>query len=320
MAPSADMERNVHPAMVRAVLRALRTDTARAGSAEDVAERLLAAGAPVPEQLHTRLLTALYARGRPAVRDAARHLLDRPRDPVVEALMASAGLPGLVSASRLAERWFHVGHTTDVAVDGRALSVRHRAHLGRSPQLPETLFVCAVYEVFTGAVTGSAPAVRLIGADGAVLPPAAAWRSPAPSVVGWRLEWGPEGPDPAAPEARDPVGTVRQWVALDPARSWRLADVAGALGIAPRSLQRRFTEAGTTFRGEVLTVRLDLACQLIGRTRLRLAEVAAAAGFTDHAHLTHRFRERFGCPPARSRPALADVPRERAPDFGAGTS
>jgi AraC-like DNA-binding protein len=121
-------------------------------------------------------------------------------------------------------------------------------------------------------------------------------------VLGWRLEWRPGEIPPQGP-AGQPVTAVRRLLAPEPARAWRVASAAAELGVAPRSLQRALTRAGTTFQAELLMVRLDVAAQLIRRTGLPLAEIAATAGFTDHPHLTRRFRERYGCTPSAYRTA-----------------
>ncbi|MFC9328553.1 helix-turn-helix domain-containing protein [Kitasatospora sp. NPDC057015] len=46
---------------------------------------------------------------------------------------------------------------------------------------------------------------------------------------------------------------------------------------------------------------MDVVARLIRRTGLPLVEIAAAAGFADHPHLTRRFRERFGRAPREFR-------------------
>ncbi|WP_329493349.1 helix-turn-helix domain-containing protein [Kitasatospora herbaricolor] len=97
------------------------------------------------------------------------------------------------------------------------------------------------------------------------------------------------------------MAAVRRREALDPGRAWRPADDAAELAVAPRSLQRVFGRAGATFQAELMAVRLDVAVRLIRRTGLPPAEIAAAAGFADHPHLTRRFRERFGRTPQEFR-------------------
>ncbi|MFD0258969.1 helix-turn-helix domain-containing protein [Kitasatospora indigofera] len=308
-----EMARTVHPALAGSVLWALRRHPGPSaspgpsapgeppgpGRAAAAAERLLAAGRPVPERLHRELLAALHHRGPAAVDAAARHLFDRPSDPLLRELLTAPGLPELVARARPAEGWLYIGHRTRTTLTGESLTIRHLPDLGTVPDLVETLYVCLVYRAGVELVTGRTCALVLLDEDGAVLPLEAGWRRPCPRLAGGRVEWaGP--PLPAELAGRLPAA-VRREVALDPARAWRLADMAAELGLAPRSLQRALGRAGRTFQGELTAVRLDVAARLIRRTGLPLAEIAAAAGFTDHPHLSRRFRARFGRTPQEFR-------------------
>ncbi|MER8184585.1 AraC family transcriptional regulator [Kitasatospora sp. NPDC094015] len=295
----ADQARSVHPAMARTVLRVLEQRGGAAGRAgvRPVAE-LLERGAPVPERLHAGQLAALFALGPTAQTEAAERLMAEPPAQLA-ALPGTADLHRLAAFSALVEPWFHVGHRTSVVVDGHGLTFRHLGRLGRAPQPAETLFVAALYAAGTGSLAGRAPQVRLLGADGTQLPPSAGWGRAALRPAGWRLSWGSGTVLAPVP----PVVAVRGWIARDPAGPWRLARAAELLGRSPRTVQRELAGAGTSFQAELLAVRLELAAQLIARTALPLAEVAAAAGFADHAHLAHRFRRSYGCAPSRYRAA-----------------
>ncbi|MFJ1703704.1 helix-turn-helix transcriptional regulator [Kitasatospora sp. NPDC088346] len=294
---STDRGRSVHPAMVRAVLSAPGRPGGRSAAGTE-AERLLDRGAPVPERLHARLLGELWAAGPAALTGAAERLLADAPPPLAE-LATADGLAELTARAALVEPWFHVGHRTGAVLDDRGLTVRHTGRFGGAPQLPESLFVCALYAAGAAAVVGRPPEVRLLSADGGDLPPAAARTRPPVPVVGWRLLW-----TRGAPVAEvGPATAVRGWIAQDPGRAWRLAQAAERLGCSSRSLQRELARAGTGFQAELLAVRLGVAAQLISRTSLPLAEVAASAGFTDHAHLAHRFRAAYGCAPSQYRAA-----------------
>ncbi|MGW4891599.1 helix-turn-helix domain-containing protein [Kitasatospora sp. NPDC004240] len=304
-----EMGRTVHPELAAAVLGALDGGPADrcaiavspCAAAAQVRDRL-AVGEPVPELLHRELLTALHGRGWAAVRDAGRRLFERPRDPLLRSLLTGTDLAEAFARARLVEPWLYAGHRTRTVLRPGVLTVSHGTYLGREPELPETVFVCAVHAAGVAAITGREASVVLLDPDGRELPPAAAWQRPAPAAIrGWRLRWEePPDPPPADP-GRTLVAEVRRRIALDPAATWRLAATAAGLGVAPRTLQRAFTRAGTTFQAELTAVRLDVAGHLVRRTRLPLAEVAAAAGFTDHPHLTRRFRQRYGCTPGEFR-------------------
>ncbi len=81
-----------------------------------------------------------------------------------------------------------------------------------------------------------------------------------------------------------------------------LSQLAALVGLAPRRLQRRFAaELGLTVMGQYRALRLDLARDLVRRTRLPVGEIAAMTGFSSPAHLSAAFAARFGKPPRRMR-------------------
>ncbi|MFE6870968.1 helix-turn-helix domain-containing protein [Kitasatospora sp. NPDC057692] len=111
---------------------------------------------------------------------------------------------------------------------------------------------------------------------------------------------GTDGPAATAPR---PLDAVRARFARNPADPRAPAATAALLGLAPRTLQRALAAAGTSHQAQLLAVRLDVAGHLTARTSLPLADIAATAGFTDHAHLTRRFHAHYGCPPSEFRRA-----------------
>ncbi|MFJ5229003.1 helix-turn-helix transcriptional regulator [Kitasatospora sp. NPDC088391] len=294
--------RTVHPELTGAVLHALPPSGAEP-SPVVLARRLLAAGGPVPEQVHRELLALLHRHGWPTVRAAGERLFSRPRDPLLRSLVAAADVPDLLARARLAEPWLYIGHTTREVLRPGELTVRHLGHLGHRPRPAESLFVCAIHLAAVTAVTGRTPDVRLLTADGRALPPTG---SAAPPLTGWRLRW--DAPPPGPAPVRPLVGELRARIALDPTAPWRLARAATELGLSPRTLQRALTAAGTTFQAELTRVRVATAGHLLRRTDLPVHEIAAAAGFTDHPHLTRTFRTHHGRTPT----AFRHLPAEEA--------
>ncbi|MEU2629725.1 AraC family transcriptional regulator [Kitasatospora sp. NPDC007106] len=273
--PSRPVEpgRTVHPAMTAAVLASLGDRSASGRTAERVAE-LLAAGRAAPERLHALLVGELWASaGGPGLQEAADRLLA-----VFGTPRRAAGPESLAEAAGRLEAWLHLGHRTALVAGPGFLAVSHRARLGGEPAGAESLFVRAVQGAAARARVGRR--VRVRGGSRA---------------ADWRLEW--DGAEPAATA----VERLRAAVRRDPAAGWRLSVAAGALQLSPRTLQRELARGGSTFQAEVLGVRLDVAGQLVRRTALPLAQVAAMAGFTDHAHLTHRFAARHGRTPSAFR-------------------
>lgn len=80
-------------------------------------------------------------------------------------------------------------------------------------------------------------------------------------------------------------------------------DVAGAVGVTARHLNRAFGGEGTTIARYVQARRLDGArAELTALPGLRVADVAHRWAFASQAHFTRSFRARFGCPPSEVRP------------------
>jgi transcriptional regulator GlxA family with amidase domain len=83
----------------------------------------------------------------------------------------------------------------------------------------------------------------------------------------------------------------------------KLDDLAAIAGVAPKRLCRLFQlELGCTPRAAVERLRLARAQELLKRSRLSLADIAAECGFSDSAHLAHRFKRVLGRRPAQVRP------------------
>jgi AraC-like DNA-binding protein len=86
--------------------------------------------------------------------------------------------------------------------------------------------------------------------------------------------------------------------------------VAAKLGISTRSLVRRLREDGSGFQQLLDEARRRDACELIERSPLSLAEVAARLGYTNPANFTRAFRKWTGESPSAYRQRLsAPVPR-----------
>lgn len=77
-----------------------------------------------------------------------------------------------------------------------------------------------------------------------------------------------------------------------------LEAVARQLGMSKRSLQRRLTEAGGSFRAEVEAVRQTLATLMLEDPNLALSEIAWLLGFSDPRAFTRAFRRWHGQAPS----------------------
>jgi AraC-like DNA-binding protein len=80
-----------------------------------------------------------------------------------------------------------------------------------------------------------------------------------------------------------------------------VADVAGALHMSPRTLQRRLEEEGTRFTELLDRVRLERARVELGHPERSLTEIAFRLGFGDLATFSRAFKRWTGKPPGQWR-------------------
>lgn len=80
-----------------------------------------------------------------------------------------------------------------------------------------------------------------------------------------------------------------------------VADVARQLGMSERTLQRRITEEGTTFRDLLVDARQDIGRLLLSDPGTEIEEVACLLGYQDTSSFYRAFREWEGVTPSRWR-------------------
>jgi len=101
------------------------------------------------------------------------------------------------------------------------------------------------------------------------------------------------------------VADVRREVAAQLASDRaRLDEVAGALGLTARTLQRKLADAGTSFQAVHDAARQALAEGLLRDARLNLTDVAYLLGYREQSSFNRACREWFGSTPARTRERL----------------
>lgn len=108
--------------------------------------------------------------------------------------------------------------------------------------------------------------------------------------------------DPRAVLAADIVRRILEDASLE-----RVADVAIAFDLSPRSLQRLFTEyVGVSPKWVILRYRLHEALERMhAGEKVDHAALATELGFTDQAHFIHAFKALVGRPPAAYERATA---------------
>ena len=84
----------------------------------------------------------------------------------------------------------------------------------------------------------------------------------------------------------------------------RAEDIAGAHRISARQLHRIYAAHGTTFRSELMRLRLERARAMLLDERFRsvpIDEIARRCGFSDSRHFRRRFRQHFDAAPGALR-------------------
>lgn len=105
---------------------------------------------------------------------------------------------------------------------------------------------------------------------------------------------------PEQPTLGEEVSAIVELITADPAVV-SVSALAERLGTSPRRLQRLFADqVGVSPSWVIRRARLHAAAEAAKRSSHRSwGELAASLGFSDQAHLTRRFRETIGEPPAR---------------------
>ncbi len=80
-----------------------------------------------------------------------------------------------------------------------------------------------------------------------------------------------------------------------------LSRAARALGMSPRTLQRRLAEAGLCYSALLNEARFERACRLLEIPGERLCDIAAALGYADAGSFTRAFERWAGMSPLRYR-------------------
>jgi AraC-like DNA-binding protein len=104
------------------------------------------------------------------------------------------------------------------------------------------------------------------------------------------------------------VTEVRREVAAQLANDRaRVDDVAAALALSTRTLQRKLADAGTNFQAVHDAARQALAEELLRDSQLNLTDVAYMLGYREQSSFNRACRDWFGNTPARTRERLRGV-------------
>ncbi|MEI9986737.1 MAG: helix-turn-helix domain-containing protein [Aliidongia sp.] len=89
-----------------------------------------------------------------------------------------------------------------------------------------------------------------------------------------------------------------------------LSDVASALAITPRSVNKLLAVEGASFRRYLLSIRLERCASILSdpaSLHRPVGEIGMACGFNDMAHFSHAFKTRYGLSPREWRQQMLDA-------------
>lgn len=84
----------------------------------------------------------------------------------------------------------------------------------------------------------------------------------------------------------------------DPANLWTVPILSERCGMSSRTLQRRLSSEGTSFRVLLREYRATAAAQMIANIDASLTDIAFASGYADHPHFTKEFKRCIGMLPS----------------------
>ncbi|MEV0251538.1 AraC family transcriptional regulator [Nocardia sp. NPDC050712] len=111
------------------------------------------------------------------------------------------------------------------------------------------------------------------------------------------------------------AGAVRNLLVRNPGEIPDQAAVASGLFMSARTLSRRLSEEGTSFRALLDEVRQMLAEELLAHTDMTTEQVAARLGYAEAASFIRAFRRWKGCPPQEYRARTAGPGERRVPEL-----
>jgi len=205
---------------------------------------------------------------------------------------AAHGAPEVAAAPFLAFAPPDVTHADQFASDAGAfvsVSLEAEAFATSADRLPDHPLALTDRDALTAAFR----IARAVGSGDGVLLESAAWE-----LVGAAND----DDDLALPGWTGLAYAAVMDQAEDAALS--VARIAALAGVHPTHLARVFRQAFGCSPGELLRWRrAERAADLLARSRLPAAEIAAAVGFVDQSHMTRAFRTLYGLTPGAWRRA-----------------
>lgn len=242
--------------------------------------------------------------------------------PVAQLFIGARDPHDLIDRWRRMERYFHSRHRTAIVEAAEnAITFDHFAQAGPPPGPAEDIVVAAMLAALIA--WQGAGGVDLACIDDAVRWPALAGGAvvatpPVPAATArWRLTWRSvasptavaDAPSTLVPQrtanGRPLTGAVcrRVFAVLLGQAGQRLSlqGCAAELALAPRTLQRRLSGEGFSYRELVAVARLHASTVLLTDAAVPVALAGLRAGYADQPHFNREFRRLMAMTPAAYR-------------------
>ena len=95
--------------------------------------------------------------------------------------------------------------------------------------------------------------------------------------------------------------TINQWIAANMHKEHNAEELADYLCMSPRTLRRKLSERGTSFRDLVNELRAEAAKKLLVKTQLTMEDIAVSVGFNDPSNFRAAFKKWTGYTPSSYR-------------------
>jgi AraC-like DNA-binding protein len=257
--------------------------------------------------------TVLARHGQVALLKVGQSVPRMVFNPIGAALLAANNGPDLLGRWSRLERYVHtrhpiiVGEITDISA-----VLDHRGNPADQPSPAMDLVLAGVIGGLLGAVGCAKLALTVGDGHGAVEAMQDGQlilsEAPLPSPTGlWRFTWE-IGPSelPGVPSSAETLRgrmtkEATRLIESDLLKIWSLAELAAALGQSTRTLQRRFSEDGTSVQDLRRAAQIRKASKMLLDSKASLAAIGFACGFSDPAHFTRMFRKAAGTSPGEFR-------------------
>lgn len=237
-------------------------------------------------------------------------------EPTHRALCSAVDAPDLFRRWLRLERYVHSRHRVEILDHAECAAILKHVSLGSEPpSAAEDLVVLGVLAALLEAIGLTEVAITLDDvpvypqADAAAL----AQRIRIGQTACWSFRWHGAARTAAAPAPAAAVPTLADdaWpplareacnlLARDLLVPKRVAELAQALGLATRSLQRGLQQAGLTYSDLLAEARCRTGSWWLVHTAAPVTEVGFVSGYADQPHFTRDFKARVGLTPARFR-------------------